>query len=165
MNSTRFRLFALAAFIIALSVGLDQWTKDYIMQEFVMTNRDTQEITPFFNLTVVWNRGISFGIFAKHDQQLALIGMSSVIVLILLGWLWQNTEKFVACALACVIGGALGNIIDRGRLGAVLDFLDFHVAGYHWPSFNIADSCIFIGVVLLCIHSMFMSPSHSTKDK
>lgn len=163
MTTERIRYFLIAASLCAVVIGLDQWTKGYIMHHYVLPGRDIQEITSFFNLAIVWNRGISFGMFASHDQQIALCVMSGIIVLILLGWLCKNTELYVACALSFIIGGAIGNIIDRLTLGAVLDFLDFHINNYHWPAFNIADSAIFIGVVLLCIHSMFMSSSHSDK--
>ena len=113
------------------------------------------EVTSFFNLALVWNYGVSFGMFAVLRQPLMLSGLSVAIICILLIWLTKNLSKLIAVALGLVIGGAIGNIVDRLRFGAVTDFLDFHIGTYHWPAFNIADSCIFIGVVLLCASSMF----------
>ena len=122
---------------------------------FPVPDHPVVEVTPFFNLVMVWNYGISFGMFAGSRQPAILIACSAIILGILAVWLYKNSSKLVACALGCVIGGAAGNVIDRLRFGAVADFLDFHIGPYHWPAFNIADSSIFIGVVLLCISSMF----------
>ena len=115
------------------------------------------EVLPFFNIVMVWNQGISFGLF-NHDNGVGpfiLMGISSVISLIFLIWLFRTTSKLQSFAIVLVIAGALGNVVDRARFGAVIDFLDFHVAGYHWPAFNVADSCICIGVFLLIIQSFF----------
>src|SRR5437868_11829956 len=101
-------------------------------------------LAPFFNLVMVQNTGISFGVFSgPHTlpmQALILTGFSLVISVILLIWLYNNTSRLVACALGAVIGGALGNVIDRLYYGAVADFFDFHIDIYHWPAFNVADS-------------------------
>lgn len=113
------------------------------------------EITAFFNLVLVFNRGVSFGMFASHNQPLLLIVLSIAIISILVVWLWRDSTLANACGVGFVIGGATGNIADRVYYGAVVDFLDFHVNGLHWPAFNIADSFVFIGVVVLCIYSMF----------
>ncbi len=148
----------LAAFILAC----DQITKQLILNHF---NGGGQEIAvlPFFNIVIVWNYGISFGIFSEMKIPVALIAMSCAILLILLIWMKRNNDRLVGIALAFIIGGAVGNVIDRLRFGAVADFLDFHVSGWHWPAFNIADSTIFIGVVLLCFHSIFTD--HNRNDK
>lgn len=111
-------------------------------------------ITPFFNLVMVWNTGISFGLLAEHNQPYALAALSFVIVMVLAAWLMRAASIYAAIALGITIGGALGNIIDRLRFGAVADFFDFYIGKYHWPAFNIADAAIFIGVVLLCAESI-----------
>ncbi len=148
--------------IAALILVLDQLTKQLILNYF---NNGGQEIAvlPFFNIVMVWNYGISFGMFSELKIPVVLITLSTSITLILLIWLRKTTDTLVGVALGFIIGGAIGNIIDRFRFGAVADFLDFHVSGWHWPAFNIADSTIFIGVVLLCFHSMFMD--HNRNDK
>ena len=109
------------------------------------------EITGFFNLVTVWNRGVSFGLFA-NDHGLGpyiLSGVAIAISAFLVHLLRQSPDRLGIVAYGMVIGGALGNVIDRLRFGAVFDFLDFHVAGWHWPAFNVADSCIFLGVCLI----------------
>jgi signal peptidase II len=144
---------------------LDLTSKELVFN-YILTDKDPDRvITPFFNLVKVWNSGISFGIFAGQRQPIMLSIISLIIVAILLVWLYRSHQKMVAIALGLVIGGAIGNVIDRLRFGAVADFLDFHIGGYHWPAFNIADSTIFIGVVLLCIHSMFMDNDSPATSK
>ncbi len=113
------------------------------------------EITSFFNLVMVWNRGVSFGLFSDADdsRRWILIAAAAAITLWLLVWLWRGPNRLVALALGLVIGGALGNILDRLRFGAVADFFDFHLFGWHWPAFNIADCAIVVGVGLLLLDS------------
>lgn len=114
------------------------------------------EILPHFNLVMVWNQGVSFGLFSQ-DSDLTpwiLTGISSIITIVFTAWLSRATHRLQIAGLIFVIAGAVGNIIDRVRFGAVIDFLDVHVAGYHWPAFNFADSYICIGVGLLLIHSL-----------
>lgn len=120
-------------------------------------------ITPFLNIVTVWNTGISFGMLNNggYDLTYLLIGVAIAITLVLGIWLWREQGRLAMAALALVIGGALGNIIDRARLGAVFDFLDLHVAGYHWPAFNLADSCVVIGVALLIVDSIFLPKTNS----
>lgn len=151
------RLFIIGIAIATAMLVADQLSKWLILSEvLVPPDHLVVEVLPFFNLALVWNYGISFGIFAAQRQPFMLVAMSSVILLVLLVWLYRNNSRLVAWALGLVIGGAVGNVIDRLRFGAVVDFLDFHIGAYHWPAFNLADSCIFIGVVLLCASSMLL---------
>lgn len=145
----RCRQTGLAAAAIALLA--DQFSKWYMLDVLLLPDRPPLEIAPFFNLTMVWNRGISFGMLAglPVNGPLALSLMGGFICLILFVWLRRTRSRLTAAALGLVIGGALGNIIDRARFGAVADFFDLHAMGYHWPAFNVADSAIFIGVALL----------------
>lgn len=159
------RLSLVTGLLTALLVfAADQWSKWYMINVLDLLNRPPIEITSFFNLVTVWNQGVSFGLFASHNQPLILIFLASLITLILLVWLAKNQSRLVAVALGLVIGGATGNIIDRIQFGKVFDFLDFHLAGLHWPAFNIADCGVVIGVVLLCIHSMFFEDSKPSKE-
>lgn len=146
----------------AVITALDQISKYWLLSVVDIAQRPPIEITPFFNLVMVWNYGISFGMLAEHRQPVLLIILSLAIISVLIVWLYKSDSRYLSLALGSVIGGAFGNIIDRIRFNAVADFFDFHIAGYHWPAFNIADSAIFIGVVLLCAHSMFTSQT-STK--
>jgi signal peptidase II len=138
--------------MMLLVLAADQASKE-ILVPMLSQGREIA-VAPFFNLVMVWNTGISFGLFAEYNQALILILMSSAICAVLVAWLVRAESRRVAMALGTVIGGAAGNIVDRLRFEAVADFFDFHVAGYHWPAFNIADSAIFIGVVFLCADSM-----------
>lgn len=116
------------------------------------------EIFSFFSLVKVWNRGISFGMFNNlENSQIIFVLLQGGIGLGLFFWLYRNEKPHFAYALGLIIGGALGNVIDRIWNGAVADFLDFHVATYHWPAFNLADSCIFIGVAILLLDDLLCS--------
>jgi signal peptidase II len=151
--------------VAAAALVLDQASKVYFYDLLVAGGRRSIEILPFFNLVTVWNYGISFGMFNNGSAggSIVFVGLALVIVAALLVWLRSVASPFVAAALGLVIGGALGNVIDRLRFGAVFDFLDFHAAGWHWPAFNVADSAICIGVVLLCIDALFLTQASAKK--
>jgi signal peptidase II len=140
-----------------LVVALDQLTKWWILEVVMQPVPRIVEVTPFFNLVLAWNYGVSFGTFASTEAYMPYV-LSAVafgIVVVLLVWMRNAGRRFIAVALGMVIGGAIGNIIDRIRFGAVADFLDFHVAGWHFWAFNIADSGITVGVALLLIDGLF----------
>ena len=143
--------------VAILVIVFDQATKWWIMA-MVMQPPRIIPVTPFFNLVTVWNRGISFGLFdgdsAVNVWVLPLVALA--IVAALVAWLRRVQGVWLASAIGLVIGGALGNVVDRLRFGAVADFLDFHVAGYHWPAFNVADSGITVGVTMLVLDSLFL---------
>ena len=110
------------------------------------------EVLPFFNLVLLRNTGVTFGIFAGQSLgQWPVILFTGAVVAALSVWLSRTSKARQAAALGAIIGGALGNILDRFRLGGVTDFLDFHLAGYHWPAFNLADTAIVIGVATLIL--------------
>lgn len=121
------------------------------------------EILPVFNLVLVHNRGVSFGLLGLVPWwALALFGLAIVAVLAV--WLWRAQNRVLGGALGLVIGGALGNVLDRARHGVVTDFLDFHLAGYHWPAFNLADVAIVCGVGLLLLDTLRDSASPARPD-
>ena len=114
-----------------------------------------------------WNRGVSFGMFntASPYNAWVLSAIALGIVAALAVWLRRAGRPFLAAAIGLVMGGALGNVVDRLRFGAVFDFLDLHAVGYHWPAFNVADSAITVGAVLLVVDSLFMhSKNHKLMD-
>ncbi len=115
------------------------------------------DILPFFNLVVVWNQGVSFGMFSNDLDYgpYLLIALSFAITLGFLVWMFRTSNPVHHFGIALVIGGAIGNVFDRFRFGAVYDFLDVHVLGFHWPAFNIADSAIVVGVIILMIYAFF----------
>lgn len=140
----------------ALVMLLDQATKWWIVFE-VMQPPTVIPVTPFFNIVMTWNRGVSFGMFdsASSLNNVILPVLAAVIIGVLLTWLRRAANRWVATAIGIIIGGAIGNIIDRLHFGAVADFLDFHAAGYHWPAFNVADSGITVGAIILIVDSLF----------
>ncbi len=109
------------------------------------------------DLTMVWNRGVTFGLLWGDDfaTQLVLALAALGIALFLLRWLARAETPWVAAALGAVIGGAIGNVIDRLRFGAVVDFVDVHLAGWHWYVFNVADAGIVCGVAVLVADALF----------
>jgi signal peptidase II len=120
------------------------------------------EITSFFNIVEVWNPGVSFGMGAALGPWV-LTGLAVVISVALFIWLLRAETGLLQIALSLLIGGAVGNVIDRVRFGAVYDFLDVHVMGYHWPAFNVADSAITVGAVMLLFDSLFGKPESPKK--
>lgn len=110
-------------------------------------------LTSWLNLVMVWNQGVSFGLFDSADPRapLVLAGIAGAVALGLTVWLFQARRGLLSTALALVIGGALGNVVDRFRFGAVADFIDAHAGGLHWPAFNVADACIVAGAFLLAL--------------
>lgn len=133
---------------------LDQASKWWILTD-VMTPPRVIEVTGFFNLVLVWNPGISFGMFGDGEGRWLLAGLAFAISVALVVWIARTARPCLVAALGLVVGGALGNALDRVIHGEVVDFLDFHLAGAHWPAFNLADSAITIGVVVMLVDSLF----------
>jgi len=135
---------------------LDQITKVLILDLF-SGSPQTIEVLSFFNLVLAWNRGVSFGMFGGLGDwgPWVLVGLALVISVVLARWMAKAENRLILVSLALIIGGALGNVIDRVRFGAVVDFLDVHVLGYHWPAFNVADSAITVGAAILILESLF----------
>ena len=135
---------------------LDQITKILIVYQ-VMNPVKVIEVTSFFNIVMAWNRGVSFGLFGwDSDVKLIVLTAMAFLAAIFL-FFWMKRENRLRFALPCgaIIGGALGNGIDRLHWGAVADFLDFHIAGNHWPAFNVADMGISCGAIILILDSLF----------
>jgi signal peptidase II len=124
------------------------------------------EVFPGFNLVMAWNRGVSFGMFNSDSPYNALV-FTAIALLIAGGmvvWLKKAETLYTRIALGLVIGGAIGNVIDRLRFGAVADFVDLYVGTYHWPAFNVADSGITVGAIILTAEALFGGPE-STINK
>lgn len=117
----------------------------------------TLPMTPFFNLSMVWNTGISFGFLSDGalGGPMGLILLAGAIALFFFIWMVRSQTWWEVIPLATVIGGAIGNVIDRFRFGAVADFLDVYYQGIHFPTFNIADAAISIGIAFLILHGLF----------
>ncbi len=139
--------------LAALVVLLDQASKTWMLGSFRLM--ESQVVTPFFNLVLVYNSGAAFSFLAGAGgwQKWFFVVLALGISAWLLSLLRHHAqERLLPTALSLILGGAIGNVIDRLRFDAVVDFLDFHVAGYHWPAFNVADSAITVGVALMLWH-------------
>ena len=145
-----------ALILIVVIAVLVQITKQ-IMIGLVFEPPRVIEVTSFFNLVPVRNTGVSFGLFGTNTElaRWALVGVAVVIMIALLIWLIRAGSNYITVALVLVIGGAVSNVIDRALSGAVIDFLDFHAFGVHWPAFNIADSVIVLGTAMLLYDGLF----------
>lgn len=146
----------LMAGIAAVSVFVADIVSKNAIVDALAAKAGPIEITPFFRLVMVWNKGITFGAFGGggHDlQPLILAGVALAIVAGLLFWLARTKSPMEAVAIGLVTGGAMGNIRDRLIHGAVADFFDVYAGEYHWPAFNVADSAICVGVFLLVLKS------------
>jgi len=152
----------------ALGVAIVDWLSKYVILNIInLPARQNIQILPFFDLSMVWNRGVSFGML-QADSVLArwgLVGFTVAITLGVLVWLWRNDDCLNAVALGAILGGALGNIHDRLIYGAVADFFDFHLMDAHWYVFNVADAAISIGVALLLIRSFLIADKVNEADK
>ena len=147
-------LYRTAYFLVSLGVLLlDQWSKGLITRSFEV-HQSASVITNLFDLTYVRNSGAAFGLFASVDSSIKAIVLNSVAVLVFLvvsAYALRSSHRSVRLQLgfALILGGAVGNLLDRVRFGYVVDFLDFSISGHHWPAFNVADSAICLGVGLL----------------
>ena len=144
--------------ILVISI-IDQISKQVILV-YVFNPPRIIEICPFFNIVPVLNTGVSFGFFSSSSQlgRWLLVIISVIVVLALCIWLIRTSYALIIFGLIIVISGAASNIIDRIIYGAVIDFLDLHIAGFHWPAFNFADSLIVMGVAILLYDGFFISP-------
>ena len=140
----------LAALVVLVA---DQASKWWILDVFRLTERGSVEVLPVLNFTMVWNQGVTFGLF--HSDTAAgpwiLAGVALAVVVLLGVWLARAESVLVAVALGAIAGGAVGNVIDRVRFGAVVDFLHAHAFGWNWYVFNVADAAIVCGVAALLL--------------
>jgi signal peptidase II len=155
------KLFLVGLGISAIFIFLDQITKFLVFQklnklsELTMGVHTHIRVTRFFNLVTVWNRGISFGMLKNLFFGPVIL---SIIMIAIIGFvlylLWKPKDIYSMLYLSLILGGAVGNLIDRLRFGKVFDFLDFYIGKYHWPAFNVADSIICIGVAMVLIEEL-----------
>lgn len=153
--TNRFNIGVYLAVLVALA---DQMTKNW----FLGVSRDMTsviQVNSFLNFRLGLNRGVTFGLLNDFGVWMPyiLILVALVILILLLRWLKGAKTMIAALGLGGVMGGAIGNVIDRLRFGAVVDFIDFHYEGYHWYTFNVADAAICVGVGLLLLESFVLS--------
>ena len=144
---------------------LDQLSKFWIYKEFIQGARVA--LGNYFNLVKVFNTGVSFSLFNNYGNSgvwiLCLISLTVCVGL--LYWMYTEKDFNRKLCLGMIVGGALGNVIDRVHYGAVIDFLDFHIGNYHWPAFNVADSFICLGAIALIILELNDSYKKGTEKK
>lgn len=149
--------YAWVGAIAAVVIILDQWTKYLVVKRFALYE-SLQVIPGFFNLSYVRNKGAAFGILSgSHGAwrsvffvAVALVALAALAVLVR-----KSEDRLSIISFSLIGGGALGNLIDRIRVGEVTDFIDWYYRSYHWPTFNIADSAITVGVALLAVEMLF----------
>ena len=144
--------------VAAVAAVLDQISKFLVLDYFGETSCGSHRavLTPFLDLVLACNRGVSFGMFNQFAQFNTAVfsAAAGIIVVVLIVWLARTRGPFLAAAIGLIIGGAVGNVIDRLRFGGVVDFLYFHAGAWYWPAFNLADSAICIGVAAMLIDSL-----------
>ena len=144
------------SFLFLFLVILDQITKALVI--FFFELYESIVILPFFNITFVVNYGFAFGLF--NNPSLNQILVSIVILIIILYFLYlliKTQDKIFQLTLVIILAGAIGNFIDRIYRGFVVDFIDIYIGKFHWPAFNIADSCITVGFVIMMINILFLN--------
>jgi signal peptidase II len=152
-----FRRVTLASYLLVFIVLCDQMSKFWVRTTLPQIGHGIR-MTPFLNIILTWNKGVTFGLlneFAPRLMPVVLIGAAFLIIMLLGRWLSRTSSTLIALSLGAVMGGAIGNVIDRLRFGAVIDFLDFYYGNYHWYAFNIADAAIVTGVTLLVLDNLF----------
>jgi signal peptidase II len=154
-------------FVIAIVVlCLDRLAKWAVASNIAL--QESVTVVPgFFSLTHVQNTGAAFGLFADYSGQWkvgALVSFSVLALIVVSALLWKNSHSFTTTTfgLSLILGGAMGNLWDRMMTGRVVDFLDFHMGSYHWPAFNVADSAIVVGAILLISEIFFAKSANET---
>ncbi|MES9988706.1 MAG: signal peptidase II [Candidatus Thiodiazotropha endolucinida] len=142
-----------------LVILLDQSTKQ--LAESTLTLYESVSVLPFFDLTLLYNKGAAFSFLSDQGgwQRWFFIVLAIVVCIVLVGWLWRlkRDELWIAVALSLIIGGAIGNVIDRILFGQVIDFLHFHYQQHYFPAFNVADSAITVGVIIMLYDALVLA--------
>jgi signal peptidase II len=145
------RLGLITAFLV---FAADQLSKYWILKIVNLDEREPIQITPFMDLAMAWNKGVSYGLLATHGQEI-LVALSLAISVLLVVWLRKATKPLAAASFGLLIGGALGNALDRVMHGAVADFVHLHWGTFSWYIFNVADIAIVAGVAVLLYDAFF----------
>lgn len=147
----------------AFALVLDQLTKYGLRDGFDMPEKGRVYVTPFFDLVMAWNRGVSFSMFSADSDVMrwVLVGLTGTIAIVVAIWMGRLRDPVPSLGLGLVLGGAIGNIYDRVVFGAVSDFFHFHWGEWYFPAFNIADAAISVGVGFLLLDSLFLQPKET----
>lgn len=166
------RMLALASFkgrLVLLSLAVvvaDQWTK-YLVEEYLSPGHQIEVIPGFLDLIYVRNSGIAFGLFAAGSNPLGVaaltvLGLLALTMVLVYFWRTPDSNRWVLVALAFILGGAVGNLVDRAMSGSVTDFIEVYVGAYHWPTFNAADSAITAGIVIIAVDAFWLHRKEKT---
>jgi signal peptidase II len=154
--------FRLGLALAAAAVAIDQAVKAWLLYGFGLTEHSRVPVAPLVDLVLAWNTGISYGLFQQSGplSQAVLLAFRLAAVVLLMVWLVRTRSRLVGASLGLIVGGAVGNVIDRALHGAVMDFVLLHVSGptwtFQWYVFNLADAAIVAGVTGLIYESLFM---------
>jgi signal peptidase II len=154
MTHTR---FGLATYITVAISLIDQISKWWVINQIMRSEPRVVPVSQHFNIVLVENKGMIFGLLSRFDPHITrwfLLGVAAIILFLLFRWLWRTSSTPVAIGLGFIMGGAIGNVIDRLHYGFVVDFLDFYAYGYHWYAFNVADAAIDIGIAFMLLDSL-----------
>ncbi len=159
----KFSILIVFILVMTVIIALDQWTKHLIVTRFLLY-QSKEVFKGWFNLVYVHNTGVAFGFFNGPNnlpKNLFFSGVTLVSVGVVLYFLIQALAKrdiFQSVLLGMICGGAFGNLIDRFRIGAVVDFIEIYYKKYHWPAFNLADAAISVGIILLTLNLILKKP-------
>lgn len=155
---------SLGIILAVATFGLDRLMKWWVLGGLALDDRGTIPLLPFFDLSMVWNRGISLGLFQFSSEagRWALVALTGAVSAGIAIWLWRVDSRRLAVALGLVLGGALGNLLDRLIFGAVADFFHFFAFGISFYVFNLADAAITVGVLIL-LWDALPSPKKANK--
>jgi signal peptidase II len=151
MNPTR----RLGLAIVVIVFALDQASKLWLLFAVGLAENGPFAVLPFMDIVLAWNRGISYGLFQQYSDlgRWGLVAISFIAAIWLGRWMWREPRRLTVVALALIIGGALGNGVDRAVYGAVVDFVHLHWGRFSWYIFNVADAAIVVGVTALLYES------------
>ena len=147
--SVKLKKYIILIVTCLFALSLDQLTKHFVLSS--LGYKSIYKITNFLNFVKIWNNGISFGVFSEHNFSPIIFVCLSIIIIILILYLMSNINPVLQ---GFIIGGAVGNLIDRILFGKVFDFIDFHINHLHYPAFNIADSLIVISVIIIIFYEI-----------
>ena len=145
--------------VAAAIAALDYLSKAAVLEHFHETEcgRHQQALASFLDLVLTCNAGVSFGLFNRTGVSSMVFSLAAALIIaVLVFWLSRVSTSFLAVAIGLIIGGAIGNVVDRLRFGAVVDFLYFHAGSWYWPAFNLADSAICLGVAAMLLDGMLL---------
>ena len=164
MLRNKFKKIVLNSIIIIFIFSLDRISKIYILKIAEIESSVDIYLTPYLNFYLVWNKGIAFGFFSFNESLIYnLITLVIMVIILIVLSMIVKSNGFTKYSLMIVMGGALGNLFDRIYYSAVPDFIDFHINGYHWFIFNVADIFVTVGILCLIFDEMFINSKKNEK--